>query len=83
MLFIEGLKDYISVHTEKGSLISLDSLLNMESLLPSLSFLRIHKSFIINISKIDVVEKNRIYIGEKVIPVGDIYKENLMKVLGK
>lgn len=83
MLFIEGLKDYISIHTKKGALISLDSLLNMESLLPPTLFIRIHKSFILNIDKIDVVEKNRVFIGEKVIPVGELYKEKLMKILGK
>jgi DNA-binding LytR/AlgR family response regulator len=83
ILFIEGLKDYISINTKKGALISLDSLLHMESLLPSSVFVRIQKSYIINIDHVEVIEKNRIFISDKVIPVGEAYKDNLLKALGK
>jgi DNA-binding LytR/AlgR family response regulator len=83
ILFVEALKDYISVCTTKGKLISLDSLINMEKLLPAHLFIRVHKSFIVSLEKIETVERNRIFIGEHVLPIGDLYKEKFMQMIGK
>jgi len=83
ILFIEGLKDYIAIHTTQDKLISLDSLSNMETLLPSWQFCRIHKSFIVAINKIETIEKNRVFIKEHVLPVGEQYKSRFMNALGK
>ena len=83
ILFIEGLKDYIAIHTTQDKLISLDSLFNMESVLPSWQFCRIHKSFIVAINKIETIEKNRVFIKDHVLPVGEQYKARFMNALGK
>ncbi|MEO6819060.1 MAG: LytTR family DNA-binding domain-containing protein [Ginsengibacter sp.] len=79
ILYVEGLKDYLSVVTRTEKLITLQSLKNMEELLPAQNFLRVHKSYIIAINKIDTLEKNRIFIGEAVIPIGETYKEDFSK----
>ncbi|MCP9752166.1 LytTR family DNA-binding domain-containing protein [Ferruginibacter sp. HRS2-29] len=70
LLFVEGLKDYIILHTAKEKIITLQNLRNMEEGLPGERFVRVHKSFIIALDKIDSIERNRIFIGNAVIPVG-------------
>jgi two-component system, LytTR family, response regulator len=79
ILYIEGLKDYIAVVTEKEKLITLQNLRNMEELLPAHQFMRIHKSYIIAVNKIDTVERNRVFIGDHVLPVGDTYREQFLQ----
>lgn len=79
ILYIEGLKDYLSVVTKEEKLITLQSLKNMEELLPGSNFIRVHKSFIVALNKIDTVEKNRVFIREDVIPIGETYKEFFLK----
>jgi two-component system, LytTR family, response regulator len=79
ILFIEGLKDYISIITRQDKLITLQNLKIMEEGLPPDQFLRVHKSYIIAINKIDTIEKNRIFIDNHVIPIGETYRENFFK----
>ena len=83
ILYIEGLKDYIAIHTLQGKLISLDSLLNMEGLLPAQTFLRVHKSYIVSLEHIETIERNRLFIKEHVIPIGEQHRQNLFKMIGK
>ena len=75
ILYIQGLKDYISIQTTRERLIILQSLRYMEEALPARQFLRVHKSFIIALDKIDSYEKNRITIGDEIIPVGESYQQ--------
>lgn len=75
ILFIEGLKDYISIHTTTGKLIVLDNLKDIHAGMPGHRFARVHKSFIISLEKIDTIERNRIFIGDNSIPIGDSYRE--------
>src|SRR5215217_518321 len=69
--YIEGLGDYITLHTTSGKILSLERMKNMEEILPSASFLRIHKSYIINIDQVDYLEKGRIIINKEYLPVGE------------
>ena len=78
---IEGLKEYISYFTASKRIIALESLKNLEEKLPSDKFIRIHKSYIVPIDKIKSVEGNQVEIGEKKIPIGRSYKDEVMKVL--
>jgi two-component system LytT family response regulator len=80
--YIEGLGDYVTLHTKAGKILSLDRMKNMEETLPSGSFLRIHKSYIINIEHIDFIEKGRIIINKEYLPVGESYKEKVRERLG-
>jgi DNA-binding LytR/AlgR family response regulator len=81
ILFIEGLKDYISIFTPTERIITLQNMKKMEDALPEKHFIRVHKSYIVSINKIDSIERSRIFIGDKVIPVGDTYREEFFKIV--
>ena len=81
VLFIEAKRDYLAFHTTEGKIMTLDSLRNMEQLLPSKRFIRIHKSYIINIGKIEFIERGKIVINQFYLPVGDYYKEHVSKII--
>lgn len=84
ILYIEGLKDYVKV-TIDGSDKSIMSLLNMKSIeqaLPPSLFMRVHRSFIVNLSKITVIERNRIVFGKVQIPISDSYKDAFAEYVG-
>jgi len=79
ILYIEGLKDYISIFTKTERIITLQNMKKMEESLPSKSFVRVHKSYIIALAKIESIERSRIQIGEKIIPIGDTYRDYFFK----
>lgn len=79
ILFIEGLKDYISIFTKSERIITLQNMKKMEESLPAKSFIRVHKSYIVATGKIESIERSRIQIGEKIIPIGDTYREYFFK----
>lgn len=81
ILFIEGLKDYISIFTPAERIITLQNMKKMEDALPAKHFTRVHKSYIVSINKIDSIERSRICIGDKIIPVGDTYREEFFKII--
>jgi two-component system, LytTR family, response regulator len=81
ILFIEGLKDYISIFTPAERIITLQNMKKMEDALPAKHFTRVHKSYIVSINKIDSIERSRICIGDKIIPVGDTYREEFFKIV--
>ncbi|WP_448607469.1 LytR/AlgR family response regulator transcription factor [Paenimyroides ceti] len=74
LFFVEGLKDYLYLHLRNEKLIVLDTLKDFEAKLPQNSYMRVHKSYIIRLDKIETIERNRIFIQDKIIPVGDTYK---------
>jgi two-component system, LytTR family, response regulator LytT len=77
ILYIEGLKDYVKVHlkSEPKPLLSLTSLKSLEEKLPEHRFMRVHRSFIVNLEKIGAISRNSIQIEKSTIPVSDQYKE--------
>jgi two-component system LytT family response regulator len=81
ILFIEGLKDYISIFTDAERIITLQNMKKMEDALPERHFVRVHKSYIVALNKIDSIERSRIFIGDKVIPVGDTYRDQFFKLI--
>jgi DNA-binding LytR/AlgR family response regulator len=81
ILFIEGMKDYLRIHTSKEKLMTLLSFAKLEELLPSNKFARVHKSYMVAIAKIDHIEKNRIRIADQFIPISDTYKEAFSRLL--
>jgi two-component system, LytTR family, response regulator len=76
ILYVEGLKDYVTIHTRQQKVISLQRMKVLEEQLPVDRFIRIHNSFIIALDAIDAVHKDRVQIGENFIPVGDTYKKS-------
>lgn len=81
IMYIEGLKEYVSFYTSAGKrIIALESLKKLEEDLPE-NFMRIHKSYIINLHELESMEGNMVHIASKTLPVGGSYKELLIKAL--
>jgi DNA-binding LytR/AlgR family response regulator len=85
ILYIEGLKDYVKVFIANNPkpILSLTSLKLLETKLPEKMFMRVHRSFIVNLEKIDTIERSRIVFGKDYIPVGDQYKDKFQEFLDK
>jgi len=83
IVYIEGLKDYAKIHlvNEAKPLLSLITLKSLEEKLPARQFMRIHRSFIIALEKIDAITKNAVQIGGINITVGDQYKDAMKQFL--
>ncbi|MCL3779274.1 response regulator transcription factor [Prolixibacteraceae bacterium JC049] len=80
--YIEGQKAYVTFHTDKKRITALASLKELEDALPQGQFLRIHRSYIVAISEIQSLEGNLIEVADVKLPVGKMYKEEVMKVFG-
>ena len=85
ILYIEGLKDYVKIYIENEPhpVLSLMSLKSLEEQLPEQKFVRVHRSFIVHMDKIKVIERNRIVFGKTYIPISDSYKEQLIEQLNR
>lgn len=81
VLFVEGMKDYLRIHTAQEKIMTLLSFAKLEEHLPSHNFARVHKSFLVAIDKIDHIEKSRISIAGQLIPISDTYSERFFKML--
>lgn len=80
--FFEGCGNYVKVHAQKqNTIMVLDKLSDLEEKLPTDKFIRVHKSFIVNLSHITMIEGNVIKADQQEIPISKTYKEILMKVL--
>ncbi|HEX6891209.1 MAG TPA: LytTR family DNA-binding domain-containing protein [Chryseolinea sp.] len=83
VLYIESIKDYVKVRTDEKEIITQQKISYLEESLPRQQFLRIHRSFIVNIDKIDAYSATDVEIGKHSIPIGRNYKNDVMKVLAK
>ncbi len=83
ILFIEGMKDYVRIHTPTRKIMTLMRMSVILEQLPEEQFARVHKSFIVNIDKVVTVSKDSIIIEENKIPIGRSFKDELMPRLGK
>ncbi len=81
--YIEGFKDYVRIHLADGSdpVLSLMRMKNLQEQLPQDRFVRVQKSFIVQLSKIEAIERNHIIIGKDRMPVGETYQETLLNAL--
>ncbi len=82
ILFIEGMNEYLKIVTEDKKIMTLQNFKSMEEMLPKNNFLRVHKSYIVAIDKIESIERNRIKIQKIIIPISDSYKENFFNKIG-
>lgn len=82
ILYLEGLKDYVSIYTTNERILTLQTMKKMEEMLPSNRFVRVHKSYIVSLKKIETIERQRIFIGKNTIPVGDSFQKDFMKLIG-
>jgi DNA-binding LytR/AlgR family response regulator len=83
ILFIESLKDYIKIVTIHKTIVSRQSISSLENMLPKDTFLRIHRSYIIAINKIDSFNGETIDIAKNELPIGRLFKHDVSNQLGK
>ena len=85
ILYIEGLKEYVKVYTmhSDNPILSLSSLKILEIKLPADKFMRVHRSFIVNLEKIETIDRSRIVFGKEYIPIGEQYKDKFQEFLDK
>lgn len=79
ILYIEGQGAYLRIFTPKAKIMTLSTFRNMENLLPADNFMRVHKSYIVALNKIESIERSVIRIGGEYIPVGQSYHERFFK----
>ena len=83
VLFIEGMGDYWRIITTTKKIMSLLNYKRLEEILPQNQFIRVHKSFIIALDKIDSIERNRIKIGDRLIPISETYRKSFFDRIDK
>jgi len=81
ILYIEGLSEYIIIKTKTVNIITLQSFKNIEKTLPETGFIRIHKSYLVSLSKIDSVEGQNVNIANKQLPIGNKYKKRFFDII--
>jgi len=75
IIYIQGLKDYLKIHSENSKpILTLMSFKEIQSKLPENTFIRVHRSYIVNVNKITSIQKNRIIIKDERIAIGESYK---------
>ena len=79
--YIKGLNNYLILKTRNKTLYTIQSFKKFSQVLPAENFVRIHKSYVVAIDKIDVIGKNQIYIMDEPIPIGESYKEYFFNYL--
>jgi DNA-binding LytR/AlgR family response regulator len=78
--YIEGLKDYVVIYTSNQKLITAMNLKTIHQKIPEPIFLRVSKSYVVNINCINSFDHHTIYVGENEIPLGDVYKKDFFKL---
>ena len=78
ILYLEGRGDYIRIRTDQQSLVVHDTIKNFLTCLPEEECMRIHKSFVINLKRIEYLEGNQVRIGEHTIPLSPMHREELL-----
>lgn len=81
ILYVEGLSEYVQIFTQKNKIITKTSMTNLQQKLPAGSFLRIHKSYIVSIPKIEAFTAHTIEIKGKELPIGRSYKNSVLEAL--
>ena len=87
ILYVEGLKDYVSVFTPTDRILALQTMKFMDEKLPADRFVRVHKSYIVALNQIESIERGRIYVNrpgreKAVIPIGDTYRDGFYARIG-
>ncbi|MFY1047519.1 LytR/AlgR family response regulator transcription factor [Chryseobacterium sp. GP-SGM7] len=78
--FIEGLKDYVVIYTGNQKLITAMNLKTIHQKIPNSTFLRVSKSYVINLNFIDSFDHHNVYLGENEVPLGEVYKKDFFKI---
>lgn len=82
ILYIESDKDYVKVFTEKGFIITRQTIASVEAMLSESQFIRIHRSYIVSLNKLKSFTAETVEIGNKELPIGKLYRNNFLKMQG-
>lgn len=83
IIYIEGMKDYLKIHTLEHTIVTHQTMNDMENILPTRQFIRIHKSYIVAFAHIKSIFGNSVELEQTTIPIGLNYKEKLMNFIGR
>ena len=83
ILYVEGLRDYVAIHTRDQKIVSLQRLKVLEQQLPAEQFVRIHQSFIVSLEGIQAVHRDKVQVGERFLPVSDSYRKNFKEFIDR
>lgn len=84
IIYVEGLKDYVKIYTDGAKpIVTLSTLKQMEARLLPHSFMRIHRSYIVNLNLISGVERNAVLLGRERVPIGDGYRQNIQSLIDR
>lgn len=81
IVYIEGMRDYLRIHTLTKKIMTLQNFSELEKLIPAALVCRVHKSYMVALNKIDSIERNRIKIAQQLIPISDTYKEHFFQLI--
>jgi DNA-binding LytR/AlgR family response regulator len=83
ILFCEGMKDYTQIYIRGRAepILTLNNLKSFSFKLPSEEFIRVHRSYIVSLAHIDSIARNEIYVGKKIIPIGDSFKDDFYQII--
>lgn len=81
ILYVEGMREYVRIHTATAQYMTLERLHSMESQLPQQQFLRIHKSYLVAKSKVKALEGNQLEVGSKWLPISRSKREEVVREL--
>lgn len=81
IVYIEGMRDYRRIHTLNKRIMTLQTFSELEALIPARLICRVHKSFMVSISKINEIERSRIKIADQIIPISETYREHFFGVI--
>jgi DNA-binding LytR/AlgR family response regulator len=76
ILFVEGLKDYVMIHTPQQKIVSLQRMKTLEEQLPENQFVRIHNSYIVSLEAMDAIHKEKVQVGAIFLPISDTYRKS-------
>ncbi len=79
ILYIQSMREYVAFYTPAGRILSLGSLKSLEEELPADRFMRVHKSYIVALDKVNSLEGNMLHVGKEPLPIGASYKEEVLR----
>jgi DNA-binding LytR/AlgR family response regulator len=83
ILYVEGLKDYVTIFTKTQKVVTLQRLKTLEEQLPEQKFIRIHNSYIVSLDAIDAIHKEKVLIGQTYLPISDTYRRAFKEFIDK
>ncbi|UOQ74669.1 LytR/AlgR family response regulator transcription factor [Hymenobacter cellulosilyticus] len=81
ILYIEGRKEYLLIYTNQGKILTLQSFRRVEEVLPAEQFARIHKSFLVALNRIEHVERGKVQVDGRLLPIGDTYRDSFVALI--